>query len=115
MRQIAERAGVTAMMLNRCFGSKARLFAQAVERASAPPTVVRDRLPGLADSVARTLAERTAPAPNSSTRSCCCCGQRRTRKRWTSSGRASRPMWEPGSPVCSTVPTRRCGHNWDWR
>ncbi|MDH6514358.1 AcrR family transcriptional regulator [Streptomyces sp. SAI-135] len=61
MRQIAERARVTATMLNRCFGSKDRLFAQAVERASAPPTVVRDRLPGLADSVARTLAERTGP------------------------------------------------------
>ncbi|MFD5408212.1 TetR/AcrR family transcriptional regulator [Streptomyces griseorubiginosus] len=61
VRQIAERAGVTAMMINRYFGSKDRLFAKAVERAFAPPTVVGDRLPGLADSVARTLAERTAP------------------------------------------------------
>ncbi|MFF7953357.1 TetR/AcrR family transcriptional regulator [Streptomyces griseorubiginosus] len=61
VRQIAERAGVTAMMINRYFGSKDRLFAKAVERAFAPPTVVGDRLPGLADSVAHTLAERTAP------------------------------------------------------
>ncbi|WP_053846321.1 TetR/AcrR family transcriptional regulator [Streptomyces sp. NRRL B-24085] len=61
VRQIAERAGVTAMMINRYFGSKDRLFAEAVERAFAPPTVVGDQLPGLADSVARTLAERTAP------------------------------------------------------
>ncbi|NUO45110.1 MAG: TetR family transcriptional regulator [Streptomyces sp.] len=61
VRQIAERAGVTAMMINRYFGSKERLFAEVVDRVFAPPTVVGDRLPGLADSVARTLAERTAP------------------------------------------------------
>lgn len=61
VRQIAERAGVTAMMINRYFGSKERLFAQAVDRAFGPPTVVGDELPGLAHSLARALAERTAP------------------------------------------------------
>ncbi|MEW2515460.1 TetR family transcriptional regulator [Streptomyces sp. NPDC046870] len=61
VRQIAERAGVTAMMINRYFGSKEGLFAQAVDRAFGPPTIVGDELPGLADSIARTLAERTTP------------------------------------------------------
>ncbi len=42
VRQIAERAGVTAMRINRYFGSKEGLFAQAVDRAFAPPTVVGD-------------------------------------------------------------------------
>ncbi|MGW2034731.1 TetR/AcrR family transcriptional regulator [Streptomyces spinosus] len=61
VRQIAERAGVTAMMINRYFGSKEGLFAQAVDRAFGPPTIVGDELPGLAHSIARTLAERTTP------------------------------------------------------
>ncbi|MFD6530975.1 TetR/AcrR family transcriptional regulator [Streptomyces sp. NPDC060184] len=60
VRQIAERAGVTAMMINRYFGSKERLFAQAVDRAFTPPTVVGDGPPRLAGSIARTLAERTS-------------------------------------------------------
>lgn len=60
VRQIAERAGVTAMMINRYFGSKELLFAQAVDRAFAPPTVVGDGSPRLAHSIARTLAERTS-------------------------------------------------------
>ncbi|MEW2290286.1 TetR family transcriptional regulator [Streptomyces sp. NPDC047841] len=61
VRQIAERAGVTAMMINRYFGSKEGLFAQAVDRAFGPPTIVGDELAGLAHSLARTLAERTTP------------------------------------------------------
>ncbi|MET7695203.1 TetR family transcriptional regulator [Streptomyces sp. NPDC005483] len=61
VRQIAERAGVTAMMINRYFGSKELLFAQAVDRAFGPPTVVGDEAAGLARSIAQTLAERTAP------------------------------------------------------
>ncbi|MFI7382835.1 TetR/AcrR family transcriptional regulator [Streptomyces sp. NPDC049813] len=61
VRQIAERAGVTAMMINRYFGSKELLFAQAVDRAFAPSTVVGDERQGLADAIATTLAERTAP------------------------------------------------------
>ncbi|MEV7080866.1 TetR family transcriptional regulator [Streptomyces sp. NPDC093516] len=61
VRQIAERAGVTAMMINRYFGSKEGLFAQAVDRAFGPQTVVGDDPVGLTDSLARALAERTAP------------------------------------------------------
>jgi AcrR family transcriptional regulator len=60
VRQIAERAGVTAMMINRYFGSKEGLFAQAVDRAFAPPTVVGGERTGLAGAIAHTLAERTA-------------------------------------------------------
>jgi AcrR family transcriptional regulator len=61
VRQIAERAGVTAMMINRYFGSKELLFAQAVDRAFGPPTIVADEPAGLAHSIAHVLAERTAP------------------------------------------------------
>ncbi|MEE4543123.1 TetR family transcriptional regulator [Streptomyces sp. V4-01] len=61
VRQIAERAGVTAMMINRYFGSKERLFAEAVDRAFGPPTIVGDERRGLSHSLALTLAESTAP------------------------------------------------------
>ncbi|MFD8572367.1 TetR/AcrR family transcriptional regulator [Streptomyces sp. NPDC059639] len=61
VRQIAERAGVTAMMINRYFGSKEGLFAQAVDRAFGPPTVIGDERRGLSRAIAHTLAERTAP------------------------------------------------------
>ncbi|MFG2115616.1 TetR/AcrR family transcriptional regulator [Streptomyces sp. NPDC048718] len=61
VRQIAERAGVTAMMISRYFGSKEGLFAQAVDRAFGPSAIVGDERPGLARTLARTLAERTAP------------------------------------------------------
>ncbi len=60
VRQIAERAGVTAMMINRYFGSKEGLFAQAVARAFAPPAIVGDERTGLAGAIAHTLTERTA-------------------------------------------------------
>ncbi|WP_338692859.1 TetR/AcrR family transcriptional regulator [Streptomyces sp. Q6] len=61
VRQIAERAGVTAMMINRYFGSKENLFAQAVDRAFAPPTVIGDESRDLSRAIAHTLADRTAP------------------------------------------------------
>ncbi|MEU1079693.1 TetR family transcriptional regulator [Streptomyces sp. NPDC005908] len=61
VRQIAERAGVTAMLINRYFGSKERLFAEAVDRSFAPPTVVGDERRGLTRDIAKRLAERTAP------------------------------------------------------
>ncbi|MFF3503306.1 TetR/AcrR family transcriptional regulator [Streptomyces sp. NPDC003247] len=61
VRQIAERAGVTAMMINRYFGSKDRLFAEAVDRAFGPPTVVGDERDDLSQAMARALAERTGP------------------------------------------------------
>ncbi len=59
VRQIAERAGVTAMMINRYFGSKERLFAEAVDRAFKPPTVVGEERRELSRAMAHTLAERT--------------------------------------------------------
>ncbi|MFF4895815.1 TetR/AcrR family transcriptional regulator [Streptomyces sp. NPDC001068] len=61
VRQISERAGVTAMMINRYFGSKKNLFAEAVERAFGPPTIVGDDPAGLSHAIAHNLAERTAP------------------------------------------------------
>ncbi|MFI8524941.1 TetR/AcrR family transcriptional regulator [Promicromonospora sukumoe] len=60
VRQIAERAGVTAMMINRYFGSKEGLFEAAVERSFAPPTVVGQDEADLAGSIASRLAARTA-------------------------------------------------------
>jgi AcrR family transcriptional regulator len=61
VRQIAERAGVTAMMINRYFGSKQGLFAEAVDRSFGPPTVVGTEHTGLTRSMAQALAARTAP------------------------------------------------------
>ncbi|ACU74631.1 transcriptional regulator, TetR family [Catenulispora acidiphila DSM 44928] len=61
VRQIAERAGVTAMMINRYFGSKQGLFAEAVDRSFGPATVVGSERRGLMRDMARALAERTAP------------------------------------------------------
>jgi AcrR family transcriptional regulator len=61
VRQIAERAGVTAMMINRYFGSKQGLFAEAVDRSFAPATVVGTERRGLTETMARSLAESTAP------------------------------------------------------
>jgi AcrR family transcriptional regulator len=61
VRQIAERAGVTAMMINRYFGSKEGLFAEAVDRSFAPPTVVGEERHGLTRALAHQLAARTEP------------------------------------------------------
>ncbi|MFF4693904.1 TetR/AcrR family transcriptional regulator [Streptomyces sp. NPDC001307] len=60
VRQIAERAGVTAMMINRYFGSKQGLFTEAVDRLFGPPTVVGTESRGLTGAMARSLAERTS-------------------------------------------------------
>ncbi|MEU3248321.1 MULTISPECIES: TetR/AcrR family transcriptional regulator [unclassified Streptomyces] len=61
VRQISERAGVTAMMINRYFGSKKNLFVHAVDRAFGPPTIVGDRPADLPGTIAGALAERTGP------------------------------------------------------
>ena len=54
VREIAQSAGVTAMLVNRYFGSKEALFAEVVDTAFAPRTVV-------GAATAATLVARTAP------------------------------------------------------
>ncbi|MFE9356189.1 TetR/AcrR family transcriptional regulator [Streptomyces olivaceoviridis] len=44
VREIAEGAGVSAMMVNRCSGSKENLFAEVVDTSFTPRTVVPDDL-----------------------------------------------------------------------
>ncbi|SDL19223.1 DNA-binding transcriptional regulator, AcrR family [Nonomuraea maritima] len=61
VREIAQSAGVTAMLINRYFGSKEQLFAEAVDVAFAPRTVIAGTGDALAGETARALAARTAP------------------------------------------------------
>ena len=61
VREIATDAGVTAMMVNRYFGSKEQLFAEAVEVSFTPPAVVADESESIAHDSAVTLVERTDP------------------------------------------------------
>ncbi|MFD8969403.1 TetR family transcriptional regulator [Streptomyces sp. NPDC059568] len=73
VREIAQGAGVTAMLVNRYFGSKEQLFAEAVDVSFAPRTVVTAGTPGTVDpgatgdpgtlsrDIARSLTARTAP------------------------------------------------------
>ncbi|WP_267881089.1 MULTISPECIES: TetR family transcriptional regulator [unclassified Streptomyces] len=61
VRDIAKDAGVTAMMVNRYFGSKEQLFAEVVDTTFAPRTVVGSDPATLVRDVARSLVERTAP------------------------------------------------------
>src|ERR1700694_4353875 len=59
VRDIARDAGVTAMLVNRYFGSKEQLFAEAVDVAFAPPAVIADDPDSLAHDAARNLIART--------------------------------------------------------
>lgn len=61
VREIARAAGVTAMLVNRYFGSKEQLFAEAVDVSFAPRTVLPDDAKTLAGDVAARLVEHTAP------------------------------------------------------
>lgn len=61
VREIAQSAGVTAMLVNRYFGSKEQLFTEAVDTAFAPRTVLSDNPATLAGDVAARLVDRTAP------------------------------------------------------
>ncbi|WP_019932858.1 TetR/AcrR family transcriptional regulator [Nocardia sp. BMG111209] len=61
VREIAQSAGVTAMLVNRYFGSKEQLFAEAVDTAFAPRTVLPDHVATLSQGIATRLVERTAP------------------------------------------------------
>jgi AcrR family transcriptional regulator len=61
VREIAQAAGVTAMLVNRYFGSKEGLFAEVVEVSLAERTVLGDNRETLAHDVAVALVRRTAP------------------------------------------------------
>ncbi|MFI6235480.1 TetR/AcrR family transcriptional regulator [Micromonospora sp. NPDC050784] len=61
VREVAGGAGVTAMLVNRYFGSKEQLFAEAVDRSFAPRTVVSDDPSELSAETATRLAARTSP------------------------------------------------------
>ncbi|MGP4014550.1 TetR/AcrR family transcriptional regulator [Saccharopolyspora sp. 5N708] len=61
VREIAQAAGVTAMLVNRYFGSKEQLFAEVVDVAFAPRSVVTDDPATLSRDVAELLVAKTAP------------------------------------------------------
>ncbi|TDC38317.1 TetR/AcrR family transcriptional regulator [Micromonospora sp. 15K316] len=61
VREIAANAGVTAMLVNRYFGSKEGLFAEVVDVSFAQPTMVPRGSDDLAAQIARALVARTAP------------------------------------------------------
>jgi len=61
VREIASDAGVTAMMVNRYFGSKEQLLAEAVEVSFTPPTVIAAESHSPARDAATALVARTNP------------------------------------------------------
>lgn len=61
VREIAQDAGVTAMMVNRYFGSKEQLFAEAVETSFAPAVFIAEQSEHVARDAAAMLVARTAP------------------------------------------------------
>ncbi|MEV4808736.1 TetR/AcrR family transcriptional regulator [Micromonospora avicenniae] len=61
VREIAANAGVTAMLVNRYFGSKEGLFAEVVDISFAQPTMVPRSSVDLAAETAHALVARTAP------------------------------------------------------
>ena len=68
VRQIAHDAGVTAMLVNRYFGSKEGLFAEAVETAFATPVFIGEQSDHLVADIVEVLVARSgstedAPEP----------------------------------------------------
>jgi len=64
VREIAAGAGVTAMLVNRYFGSKSKLFAKAVAATMAEPIILADENlhgSGRATEMARALVAVTTP------------------------------------------------------
>jgi len=64
VRDIAARAGVTAMLVNRYFGSKEKLFAEVVADTMSKPVILSDanlRAPDRGAHMARALVEITTP------------------------------------------------------
>lgn len=55
VREIARAAGVTAMLVNRYFGSKEQLFAEVVDVVFSEGALITDDLPSLSRSAARGL------------------------------------------------------------
>lgn len=64
VREIAGEAGVTAMLVNRYFGSKEKLFAEAVEASFAPPVFIAENSDAIARDVATALVTRSAGDPD---------------------------------------------------
>jgi AcrR family transcriptional regulator len=62
VREIATDAGVTAMLVNRYFGSKEGLFEEVVEVVLAPPSVVPETSENLVRLTVEALVARSAPA-----------------------------------------------------
>lgn len=61
VREIAGDAGVTAMLVNRYFGSKEQLFAEAVETTFAPPVFIAENPRHIARAAAAALVARSDP------------------------------------------------------
>lgn len=61
VREIAGDAGVTAMLVNRYFGSKEQLFIEAVEVSFAPAVFVTESTQSLTHDAAEILVSRSAP------------------------------------------------------
>jgi AcrR family transcriptional regulator len=62
VREIAAGAGVTAMLVNRYFGSKEQLFAEAIAATISSPTILTAenlRSPNLGETIAATLIDIT--------------------------------------------------------
>lgn len=62
VREIAAGAGVTAMLVNRYFGSKEELFAEAIADSMSRPTILTPenlQSSGLGETIATTLVEIT--------------------------------------------------------
>jgi AcrR family transcriptional regulator len=62
VREIAADAGVTAMLVNRYFGSKEGLFEEVVEVVLAPPSVVPETPEDLVRRTVEALVARSDPA-----------------------------------------------------
>lgn len=65
VRDVAQNAGVSAMLVNRYFGSKEGLFTEAVDVAFTPRTVVPESSSAIAHDLAEALVARTAPDADS--------------------------------------------------
>jgi AcrR family transcriptional regulator len=64
VRDIAHAAGVTAMLVNRYFGSKEQLFAEVVADTMASPTILTDHIlsaPNPGEAIAAALVDLTRP------------------------------------------------------